>query len=124
MFIRFKHSPRSGGCSSLSVYVAESRREDSKPRQKVVRYLGTIKESSLPFAQFRLKFWQRAVAAIEGLNLPAEVVQQLTEAIAARVPYLTPEEHRSVMARQEEAARREGKPLPAYEPDLPFVRPV
>lgn len=78
MFIRFKKRELRGvskwapkECALYAVLV-ESRREDGKPRQRVVRYLAHIKEKYLEATAHQDSFWARVDWHLNDLGLEGE----------------------------------------------------
>lgn len=80
------------GDYALSAQLVESRRVDGKPRQKVIKYLGTINESKITYVGHRIGFWRTASAAFKALNLPPEQQHAIELALHDRVPFPTKDE--------------------------------
>ena len=95
MFVRWKHSrlkrDRHGseaGEEILRAVVVEGRRVDGKPRQRVVRYLGTIHESdvSRPRLLSLDRFWRQVDAGLDELGVHDVDRLAMASTISARVP--------------------------------------
>ena len=72
MFVRWKRRPAAGGVL-LSAVLVSSRRVDGRPRQRIVGYLGSVRDVHLADSRRRERFWRGADARLEGLGLaPAE----------------------------------------------------
>lgn len=63
----------------LSAQIVESHRIDGKPRQKVIRVLGEIRESHLPLILERYGFWVRLERNLQDhpMELPEKVKEKL-----------------------------------------------
>lgn len=83
---------RPTGEYALSAQLVESRRVDGKPRQKVIKYLGTINESRIHYVGHRIGFWRTAQAAFKALALPPDQQHTIELALHARVPFPSQEE--------------------------------
>jgi hypothetical protein len=83
---------RPTGDYAHSAQLVESHRIDGKPRQKVIKYLGTINESRVAHVGHRIGFWRTASAAFKALGLPPEQQHTIELALHARVPFPTPED--------------------------------
>ena len=113
MYIRWKRRPvganrgYSGSPQNeqhLDVVLARSERVDGKPRQRVVKYLGTIRESYIDpasitntYVQTRARFaltwfWEKVDRALGELELDDATRELLAANVAARVPRLTQED--------------------------------
>ncbi len=79
------------GDYALSAQLVESHRIDGKPRQKVIKYLGSINEARIQYVGHRIGFWRTASAAFKALALPPEQQHIIELALHARVPFPTKE---------------------------------
>jgi hypothetical protein len=98
MYVRWKRRKMvgkflpAGPHYALSAVLVESRRVDGKPRQKVIKHLGCIRESAIVYPGHRISFWRTAAAAFKALALPAEQQRTIELVLHARVPFPTNEE--------------------------------
>lgn len=76
----------------LSAVLVECRRVDGKPRQKVIKHLGCIRESAIGYVGHRIGFWQTASAAFKVLGLSPEQQRAIELALHERVPFPAKEE--------------------------------
>jgi hypothetical protein len=83
---------RPTGDYALSAQLVESHRVDGKPRQKVIKYLGTINESRIDQVNHRIGFWRTASTAFKALGLPPDQLHTIEQALHARVPFPTQED--------------------------------
>jgi hypothetical protein len=88
--------PKSGhvltGKFLLSAVLVRAERQNGKPRQRTVAYLGSIPEEGIKEFWPRQHFWTAVVPRLASLNLPDEERQKIEAAIASRVPRPTAEE--------------------------------
>ena len=86
------------GCDAgeevLSAVVVESRRVDGKPRQKMIRYLGTVRESDItrPRPMSLDRFWTRVDGALDELGIHGAARLVMESTVKARVPRPDPEQ--------------------------------
>ena len=111
MFVRWKrrvsrplwHAQRNDQDHIRYAVVVRSERVDGKPRQRIVKYLGGIRESYVvPAITDRLtrrkalyarqRFWRSVPTALASLDLPGHERDAIEAKIDARVPRLTAEE--------------------------------
>src|SRR5262245_31779952 len=95
MFVRWKtRTPRRSWYAdfphrnpgpSYSAVLVRSERVDGKPRQKVVLYLGHIKEKYRHSPARRFYFWERADRLLDSLNLTPAERQKIEEQLSAVV---------------------------------------
>lgn len=76
----------------LSAQLVECHRVDGKPRQKVIKYLGTISERGIEHIGHRVHFWRHVGAALKTLDLAPEQQHIIEQALHARVPFPAKEE--------------------------------
>jgi hypothetical protein len=69
----------------LIAHLVRSERRDGKPRQKVVGYLGSIREEA-EYVGHRKHFWEHADKRLDALALEAEERRRIEAALLARVP--------------------------------------
>jgi hypothetical protein len=95
VFVRWKahrlRGARHGGPAPtmLSAVLVEGRRGGGGPRQRVVRYLGSIRDADVEgerAAPARGRFWASADRHLEGLGLPADQRRAVEAALRAVVP--------------------------------------
>ena len=93
MFVRWKRRPlrRRRGWSppdehALYAVVVENYRVDGHPKQRVVRYLGAIKEGQLIYPLSTDRFWRDVDARLAELDLDAELRAAIEMKLAATVP--------------------------------------
>jgi hypothetical protein len=84
--------PRKTGEFVLVVRLVKSERRDGKPRQKVVAYLGIVREEYAEHPTHREAFWRRASARLDALGLDPEERGKIEAALLARVPRPSAEE--------------------------------
>jgi hypothetical protein len=105
-------NPRSRGSSeprtSWVAVIVESRRVDGRPRQSLVRYVGTIKCSDAQLLSARRRFWKRADVVLA--EFTTEERKRFERALAAKVPRPTSEEQAAAGAA---FAARYRLPIPA-----------
>jgi hypothetical protein len=77
---------------SFSAVLVRSERIDGKPRQKIVAYLGHIKEKSLDSKARRLYFWESVDRHLDTLVLSLAERQRIEEQLRERIPRPTLEE--------------------------------
>ena len=102
MFVRWKTSIRKTRWRSdilLSAVLVESRREGGRPRQKFIRHLGSVRQSSLGLVLATGSFWKRVDQSLGALDLSPEERRAIEARIALRVP--RPEPEALEQARQE-----------------------
>jgi hypothetical protein len=87
----------------LIAVLVRSERQDGKPRQKIVGYLGSVPEGLADEPFQRKWFWDRARHRLDALALEQTERQKVEGALAARVPRLTVEELDVLKKKQEEA---------------------
>lgn len=93
MYVRWKRRRMTGpylpdgSQYAISAVLVESRRVNGKPRQKVIKHLGCIRESGIIHVGHRIGFWQTAAAAFKALNLPPEQQHAIEQALQKRVPF-------------------------------------
>ena len=89
---RYRHGYEAGE-EVLSAVVVESRRMDGKPRQKMIRYLGTVRESDItrPRPMSLDRFWTRVDVALDELGIRGAARLVMETTIAATVPRPDPE---------------------------------
>jgi hypothetical protein len=80
------------GDYALSAQLVESRRIDGKPRQHVIKYLGTIDSHRIQDVGPRMFFWRHVGTALKALALPPEQQRPIELALHERVPFPTKEE--------------------------------
>jgi len=110
MFVRWKkrkltrawHKHR--GDIVLCAQLVECRRVDGKPRQKVIKYLGSIHDYGRDTSGHQLGFWDTADRALGELTLDAAARREVEAALLAKVPRPTPAHYEG-----REAARRAGQ---------------
>jgi hypothetical protein len=104
MYVRWKRSiVRRSADRRLSAVLVESRRIDGKPRQRVVRYLGSTWERQLGNPLERLGFWRGVDRHLAELALDDSTRERITDTLAMTVPPPSEEElHR------DEAGRKQG----------------
>ncbi len=93
MFVRWKRRPvrRRRPWSPpdeqvLCAYLVENRRVDGRTRQRVVRYLGAIKEGQLAYPLSTDHFWRRVDAALGELGLDDDRRRAIEARLMAAVP--------------------------------------
>lgn len=93
MFVRWKSRPNhrcwaEPGERQLVAELAECRRVDGRPRQRILAYLGTVAESdiSLPRPLSLAAFWSRVDRVLGEIIFDDELRDELAMAIERRVP--------------------------------------
>ena len=76
----------------ITAQLVESRRIDGKPRQKVIKHLGSVNEARIQHVGHRIGFWRAAGAALKALALPAEQHRAIELALHERVPFPSQED--------------------------------
>ena len=90
------------GDYALSAQLVECRRISGKPRQHVIKYLGTINSHRIEYVGHRIGFWRTAAAALKALDLPPDEQRAIELALHERVPFPTKE---AVQAEREHFAQ-------------------
>lgn len=103
MFVRWqKRKPRSrafgpgrGADTHWAAILAESARNDGKPTQQHIAYLGGITDSAIGIAAQRAFFWQEVMRQLDQLanRFLKDDRARIEEAIAEKVPRLTRQEY-------------------------------
>jgi hypothetical protein len=83
MFIRWQTKQTVDGTRSIAI-VAESTRVDGKPRPRHIAYLGHIWDHY--GVNGRIRFWEKATAKLDSLNLTAADRRKLEKALVLRIP--------------------------------------
>lgn len=104
MFVRWKRRAKSRrkrltGETALSAYLVSSERVEGKPRQRVVAYLGSIRENATHYVGHQMGFWEAAAPTLDRLELDPETRSAVEASLTRKVPKPTEE------GRSEEAAR-------------------
>jgi hypothetical protein len=81
----YKDFPWRNPGMSFSAVLVRSERVNGKPRQKIVAYLGHIKEKNLDSKAQRLYFWESVDRPLDALVLSPAERQQIEEEILQRV---------------------------------------
>jgi hypothetical protein len=77
----------------LAAVLVQSERRDGKPRQKIVAYLGFVREEHAREKVWARKmFWDEARRRLDALGLGPAERQKVEAALGARVPRPTAEE--------------------------------
>lgn len=99
MFVRWKKQqlkrPEANGDAAGVVRYAvlvRSLRVKGKPRQKVVRYLGSIRESRINRAGYRIAFWMNVERNLKKLKLGDHIYQKILNTLSNVVPLPTKDE--------------------------------
>lgn len=83
----------------LVAVLTRSVRENGKPRQKTVSYLGSIREDYVSVTEQRSRFWDSVDGHLDRLALPSEQRKSIEEKLQATVP--RPTEQEKAAAREE-----------------------
>lgn len=99
MFARWKKRrlkrPESNGDAAGVVHYAllvRSIRVKGKPRQKIVRYLGSIRESKINRAGYRVTFWMRVERMLKKQKIKDSIYQTILITLSKVVPLPTKDE--------------------------------
>jgi hypothetical protein len=65
--------------------LAESRRVNGRPRQKIVKYLSSIREQEMRSPIYATKFWRQVESALASLVLDPATRQKVETALSRRV---------------------------------------
>ena len=94
MFVRWQRRGRvrTGKASPLmSAVLVDSRRVGGKPRQKVVAYLGGIRETRINVSErYHREFWQSVDDRLDALQLDPDIRERIEASIESRVRRVTP----------------------------------
>ena len=87
---------------SHRAYLVRSARVEGRPRQQLVRYLGSIRDFLIvhPFPDYRARFWRDVRHNLDEVELDAATRARCEAAIAAVVPPVTPEEEAKIQERR------------------------
>ena len=88
----YKDFPHRNPGKSFSAVLVRSERIDGEPRQRIVAYLGHIKEEYLDSKAQRLYFWEGVDRQLNALTFSPEERQRIEEQLRAVVTRPTPEE--------------------------------
>lgn len=95
MYVRWQRRGRvRRGRSSplLTAVLVESRRVDGKPRQRVVAYLGGIREAYVDKREWEHRtFWRGVVDRLDALGLDLETRARTEASVESRVRRVTPD---------------------------------
>lgn len=83
----------------LAAYLVESTRIEGKPRQKIIAYLGSIKDTRLAYVTHQHYFWTRAQAALHRLGLPGAQRWEIERKLLVRVPMPSQQAYEAEMER-------------------------
>ena len=96
MYVRWKkrvmtrrHCPT--GKTALTAVLVENRRVDGKPRQRLVSYLGTIRQDGLTSPYHQLGFWGTADRHLAALALDNATRERIERSLLGVVPRPTHE---------------------------------
>jgi hypothetical protein len=107
MYVRWKRAIlRRSTDHRLSAFLVESRRVDGKPRQHVVRYLGSTRESQLDNSSWRDSFWRGVDHHLATLALDDSTREWITDTLAATVPPPSEEELRRDEAEHKQSVKQ------------------
>lgn len=114
MFVRWKRRERSAHKHPtdeyvLTAYLVKSERVNGKPRQRIVTYLGAIRENHRDTYWHQVDFWKAARRNILRLNLDDATRNRIVDRLAATVAIPTPQ-GRAATSAQLEAAEKFRKP--------------
>ena len=70
----------------------QSIRVKGKPRQKIVRYLGSIRESKINKAGYRVAFWMKVERMLKKQKVEDSIYQKILNTLSKVVPLPTKEE--------------------------------
>ena len=94
MYVRWQRRGRVRRAKSplLTAVLVESRRVDGKPRQRVVAYLGGIREAHVDERERAHRtFWRGVDDRLDALGLDAEARARVEASVESRVRRVTPE---------------------------------
>ena len=111
MFVRWKQRERTRrghktGKFVLSAVLVRSERREVKPRQKVVGYLGSIREEAVGFHYHRVGFWGGADRCLDSLGLDGDTRERVEAALATVVERPTAQSKAEAWARLNELEGR------------------
>jgi hypothetical protein len=92
MYVRWKvrklskRGARGPAPRAFYAVLAECKRIDGQPRQKVIKYLGHIHENDIPEAESCATFWNQALDKLEELDLPKETMAKIETKMGNVVP--------------------------------------
>lgn len=95
--VRTKHKKPTGDYALTAVLVEsvrgyyEAGQQDSTPRQRIICYLGTIRQSTLQRPYFQMDFWISADAHLDKVQLTPEQRATIEARLAEVVSRPTPE---------------------------------
>ena len=94
MFVRWQRRGRVRKAKSplLTAVLVESRRVDGKPRQRVIAYLGGIREAHIDERERQHRaFWRSVDVHLDALGLDPETRARVEASVESRVRRVTPE---------------------------------
>ncbi len=94
MYVRWQSRSRlrSGKSPLITAELVESRRVDGKPRQKVLAYLGGIREAYIDVRERSHRaFWLSVDAHLDKLGIDPKARARIEASVEARVRRVTPE---------------------------------
>jgi integrase/recombinase XerD len=91
---RLKRPEANGDAAGVVRYavLVRSIRVKGKPRQKVVRYLGSIRESKINKAGYRIAFWMRVERMLKKQKVENSIYQKILRTLSNEVPLPSKEE--------------------------------
>lgn len=84
--VRRKETPKASDKLTLCGYVVESYREDKKVKQKVITYLGSIRQEWIRYPHIRKSFWTKAQKRLTKVNLPEKSLAKISSQIHKVIP--------------------------------------
>lgn len=93
MFIRIKKQLNKE--TLLSAVLVESQRIAGKPRQKILGYISSIRETNLHLVPCRLNFWNKAEEKLNTMNLSDIERKNIYLKLEKFVSKVTPEEQQN-----------------------------
>jgi hypothetical protein len=87
MFIQIKKMPTKKYGETVIAELRSSYRKCGEPRSKVLAYLGSIRQTRLPFDAARHFFWRQVEAKMRAVpNMTDAIFDRLTAKLAEQVP--------------------------------------
>jgi hypothetical protein len=91
MYIRWKRCARRRTADvTLKAFVVQSVRVQGRPRQRILGYLGAIRQRYQQTPAHRQRFWQQVAPRLTALQMDPGMREALETDLARVVPQLTP----------------------------------
>jgi hypothetical protein len=88
MFVRWKRKVlKNRKETTLCAVLCQAYRENGKPKQKVIKYLASVREASIDEVT-RNQFWNEVNEKLKGMDIDSEKKKKIIEKLSAVVPLI------------------------------------